>query len=198
MLPPPVLSIRGTQACEHKNAPSRWVDITCRHSANAVSPIDLNTATPALLTNALMRSKAASTWLTALLTCRGSDTSQCAVMTWPGWFSRAAVRARVSRSTSWIANRSPCAKNHWPRARPMPRVLRVMTAAGSATDPLHNLPRSVISGARAVCCVVFLLNSPLLTAKRRLAAHRDSLDKSSPELCRRSLNLSMSEKLRKG
>ena len=57
-------------------------------------------------------------------------------------------------------------------------------------DRLHNLWCSVIGQSQAVCYVVFLVNlgnldnSPLLTAKRRLAAHPDLLGKSSPELCK--------------
>ena len=56
--------------------------------------------------------------------------------------------------------------------------------AGSASDPLHNSSQSVISPARADCCVVFLVNSQLLNATRRLASHPDPLDKFSPWFCR--------------
>ena len=40
-------------------------------------------------------------------------------------------------------------------------------------DALHNSLRSVAARARAVRCVAFFANSPLLAAKRRLAAHPD-------------------------
>ena len=55
-------------------------------------------------------------------------------------------------------------------------------------DLLHNAWRSVISRVWAACCVVCLVNSQLLTAKRRLASHPDRLGKFWPELCRRSLD----------
>ena len=56
-----------------------------------------------------------------------------------------------------------------------------------AMDPLHNSSQFVISRARAACCVVFLVNSQLLIAKRRLASHPDPSVTFSRELCSKSL-----------
>ena len=74
---------------------------------------------------------------------------------------------------------SHATRPHWPMVRGF-----------DAIDPLHNSSRSMISLARAACCVVFLVNlgnlgnSQLLTAKRHLASHADPLGKLSPNLCR--------------
>ena len=69
-------------------------------------------------------------------------------------------------------------------ARPFPGTpKRYLTVR----DPLHNSSRFVIRRARAACCVVFLVNSQLLTAKRRLASHPDPSATFSRELCSKSL-----------
>lgn len=48
-------------------------------------------------------------------------------------------------------------------------------------DVLHNSLRSVMARPRAVRCVVFLANSSLLAAKRRLATHPElSLHPNTP------------------
>ena len=62
-----------------------------------------------------------------------------------------------------------------------------------AKDPLHNSLRPVINRTRTVCCVVFLVNSGLLTAKRRLAAHPDPAATDPQELCRGSLRPAMGQ-----
>jgi hypothetical protein len=59
--------------------------------------------------------------------------------------------------------------------------------AGALWDPLQNPLRSVIAGARAVHCVVFLANGRAIGKKRRLAAVPDPQATASPELCRGSL-----------
>ena len=55
------------------------------------------------------------------------------------------------------------------------------------SDPLHNSLRSVISQIRAVCCVVFLVNSRAIDKKKRLSPHPNPTATDSPELCRESL-----------
>ena len=72
----------------------------------------------------------------------------------------------------------------------------VKFAALCSRDPLHYSSRSVISRTQAVYCVVFLVSSQLVTAKRRLTTHPDPLGKFSPELCGESLKSSTTAAVR--
>ena len=84
----------------HRNAPSRLVPSTWRHSANEVSSAGLNTATPALFTSASTRPHLAITAAAASATESGLDTSHGTASTRCGSANAASAAARVAPSLS--------------------------------------------------------------------------------------------------
>ncbi len=130
--PPPVSAISGAAACVIRKGPVRFTASTRFHSSAVVSRMGLNTAVPALFTNASSRPKRSRTAAAADAPVAGSATSAGMASVASGRAIAAMAASSSAASMSSSATRHPSARKRRVAARPMPRPAPVTSATREA------------------------------------------------------------------
>src|SRR5688500_7535151 len=140
--PAPARARCGRQACEQRNAPSRMVESTLRHSSKRMSPNAVSARTAALFTRKSIRPKRLTVASTISATAAGSVTSAiCSLALPPSASIMATVFSASAREVRALTiTAAPPAASERSMARPMLRAAPVTRATLPASSAPGAIP----------------------------------------------------------